>query len=700
MRKTPQGADLGDVTAPSALERKVVSLEFGIRQPTARIHLLGAIRASSYLGKDLVPRGRKARAVLGYLAAHAGQRVPRARLAALLWDRVPDAQARTSLRQALRELTQAMGTLAAELIVAEVDTVKLDARVCWIDALAIVSPEPHSTSGVRGDLASLCRGELLEDLSGVTTAFDQWLLTERTRFTSQLTRLLEAELNQLCQSKASAERRSALARRVIEFEPTHEGASRILMRAMADVGERAQALREYERCRAALRSVLDVEPSSETRSLYQALKTFSGSSQIAGPPVAWHADSSGALPGVVHAAESTPVDQRAGRLSVGVLPFQAHSARDEGLAFSLSREIASGLARFRWFDVIAPSPASRRISKGARATPRWDYAVEGSLTSSETTLQISVCLLDLGQEARPVWSDRFELDIGALHEVGDRVVAPVVARIDPVILFIEGQPRRSRRSGATGLVLQAMPLMFSLDREKYAEAGRLLGEAVEIDPENAKALSWSAFWHVWDTGQGWAEDIERSLATAQGLALRAIRLDPENAEALGLYAHICAFLEHDFDTALHYFDRALRLNPNLAFIWAMSAPTYCYVGQPDRAIEHMDRYRELAPFDPHFQFWEGVYTIAYTFKGEYETAARFGRRAVKANPTFSNDYKPLIAALGHLGRTEDAAPYVERLLQLEPNFTVAYFGRTYPFQRDEDRRSYMHGLRLAGVPEA
>jgi adenylate cyclase len=205
---------------------------------------------------------------------------------------------------------------------------------------------------------------------------------------------------------------------------------------------------------------------------------------------------------------------------------------------------------------------------------------------------------------------------------------------------------------------------------------------------------------VWHTGQGWADDPAESFLKAQELALRAIRLDPENAEALGVYAHICAFLDRDFDTALYYFERALRLNPNLAVIWAMSAPTYCYIGQPDQALRHLDRYRELAPFDPHFQFWEGTYTIAYTFKGDYEKAVQVGRRAVRANPDFSNDYKPLIAALGHLGRRDEAAPYLAKLLALEPFFTVDRFGKTYPFQRDEDRRRYMEGLALAGAPLA
>src|SRR5690349_5226365 len=93
----------------------VVSVEFRGKPPAVRIHLLGPLQATSYVGEDIVPRGRKARAVLGYLCCQAGQRIPRSRLASLLWDRVPDRQARTNLRQALRELSTAMGSLAEEL---------------------------------------------------------------------------------------------------------------------------------------------------------------------------------------------------------------------------------------------------------------------------------------------------------------------------------------------------------------------------------------------------------------------------------------------------------------------------------------------------------------------------------------------------------------------------------------------------------
>jgi len=91
--------------------------------------------------------------------------------------------------------------------------------------------------------------------------------------------------------------------------------------------------------------------------------------------------------------------------------------------------------------------------------------------------------------------------------------------------------------------------------------------------------------------------------------------------------------------------------------------------------------------------------VAYFFKGDYEQAVLVGRRAVKINPNFSGGYKPLIASLGHLRRADEAKPYIAKLLSLEPHFTVAHHAKTYPFQRPQDRRRYMRGLLLAGVPK-
>ena len=667
-------------------------------RPLLRIHLLGSMRATTYLGDDVLPRGRKARAVLAYLCLASGARIPRARLAGLLWDRVPDEQARKSFRQSLCELTNAMGPLAGELLIANRETVRLNSLLCWIDAVALLAPQSNAANALRSELAGLCSGGLLEELDGASPSFDQWLLTERTRFIDRLRNLLELELAEVIQSGQDATKRAGVARQLIAFDPTHEGASRALMRALNDLGERAQALQEYERCRSALKMRLDVQPSSETQALQQAIRTYSDHRK---------ADSASGTWATVRNPSAKPDLRKpqSNRLRVGVLPFLAmRSPREEGLGFSISQEIAAALARFRWFDVIAPVALSHRpsepvVTEDLLKRKQLDYVLDGGISATGQHLQISVRLLDLRHDARPVWSDRIKLQMRSLQNLDELVTARVVGQIDPVILFIEGQPKRREHYGATGLLLLAIPLMYSMEQAKYEEAGALITQALAIDPQDGMAAAWAAYWQVFHVGQGWAKDVEQAMKTAQSLALRAIKIDPENAEALGIHAHVSSFLEKDFDTAIEYFERALRLNPNLAYIWAWSAPTHCYIGQPEAALKRLERYRDLAPFDPYFLLFESMYTMAYVFKRDYESAAVVGRRSVKNNPSFSNGYKPLIAALGHLGLREEAKTYLETLLSLEPDFTVERFGRTYPFKLASDRTRYMKGLALAGVPE-
>jgi DNA-binding SARP family transcriptional activator len=151
-------------------------------RPLVRIHLLGSMRATTYLGEDVLPRGRKARAILACLCLAPGERILRARFAPLLWDRVPDEQARKSFRQSLRELTGTMGSLTTGLISATRETIRFDTTLCWVDALALLAPQPSAANSLRSDLAALCAGELLKELEGASPSFDQWLQGGPPRF--------------------------------------------------------------------------------------------------------------------------------------------------------------------------------------------------------------------------------------------------------------------------------------------------------------------------------------------------------------------------------------------------------------------------------------------------------------------------------------------------------------------------------------
>jgi DNA-binding SARP family transcriptional activator/Tfp pilus assembly protein PilF len=653
-------------------------------RPIVRVHLLGSMRATSYLGDDVLPRAKKARAALAYLCLASGARVPRLRIASMLWDRVSAGQARTSLSKVMVEMTSAMGSLAVELVSARRATVSINTSVCWIDALALLK-SPYSET-TRADLAVLCAGELLEGLDDVSASFGEWLAKERTRFKERLAGLLNSVLQRIDRGDFDAKEVAAVARRLISFDPVHQEASNALMRALAKLGQPKEAVLEFERHREALWKAFHVEPATELERLYKRLRAHAPRKR---PIVAPNASDQ----------IQVKLPER-GRLRVGVSPFEAiDSSNEKSLSLSLSHEIAAGLARYRWFDVIPPTSLRRGLSTGGdqQEYANLDYVLDGSVSGSGKILQIGVRLLDLAGQAQPVWRQQFDIGLGQLHRLDELVTTRIVARIDPLLLYIEGRPKRRELYGATGLLLLAIPMIFSMEREKYEQAGKLIQQALALEPDNSRVEAWSAHWHLFYIGQGWAKDVAKVATEVQQHALRAINLDPENSEALAIYAHMCSYSAKEFDRALQYFDRALRLNPSSAFIWAMSAATYCYIGEPDEALRRLRRYRELG--SPHLYYFECLYTIAYTFKGDYERAVLAGRRAVTGNPNLVAGYKPLIASLGHLGRRSEAQVFIHELLSLEPSFTVESFGQTYCFKKASDRERYLAGLRLAGVPE-
>src|SRR5437764_539813 len=101
-------------------------------QGITRIHLFGEIRVIGPAGNNILPPSKKTKAVLAYLCLSRGERILRARLAGIIWDRSGEVQALDSLRHALHELNRAGATWKLER---ERHAVRLDTGACWIDAV-------------------------------------------------------------------------------------------------------------------------------------------------------------------------------------------------------------------------------------------------------------------------------------------------------------------------------------------------------------------------------------------------------------------------------------------------------------------------------------------------------------------------------------------------------------------------------------
>jgi tetratricopeptide (TPR) repeat protein len=330
------------------------------------------------------------------------------------------------------------------------------------------------------------------------------------------------------------------------------------------------------------------------------------------------------------------------------------------------------------------------------------YLLDSTLQCSGKRMRIIVRLLDLYAGNDVIWARRFDRELDDVLIVQGDLAAEVAAQIDPELLLREGERRICSEPGeatAFDLTLRAIPAIYRLDPTGFHAAGDLLSAAAAMQPGNAAALAWWAYWHLFLVGQAWAKDPGGATLRAGELAERAVTLDPGDARALTLVGHVRGFLHKRAEEACALHERALSLNPNLPLAWCFSGLAHCYLGRHATAIEQISRAQHLSPHDPHAFFFDMALMMPYFLQGEFDKALALGRRAVELNPGFTTTYKGYLATLGHLGHDQEARRVLARLHVLEPGFSVGDALERSPMTRRGDLKLYAEGLRRAGLPE-
>jgi DNA-binding SARP family transcriptional activator len=231
-----------------------------------RLDLLGGLEIRTEAGVAIPLAARKAAALLAYLALHPGRPQSRERLAGLFWEGSAEAQARTSLRQALALLRRDVPGFRAALRAAG-DAVAL--RPGWAGTDVAAFEAAAAAPDLLARAASLYRGELLAGLRLRSAAFDAWLLPERARLHGRAIAAMRALLDQ---EGGDAEERVALALRLLQLDPAQEEVHRAMIRLHARRGRHEAALRQFQACREALRRELDVAPDAETERLVREIR--------------------------------------------------------------------------------------------------------------------------------------------------------------------------------------------------------------------------------------------------------------------------------------------------------------------------------------------------------------------------------------------------------------------------------------------
>jgi DNA-binding SARP family transcriptional activator/TolB-like protein len=673
---------------------RIADARESLAPPRLAITVFGGI-GISYGRSEVRLTGRKARALLAYLALSETGRETRERLAGLLWPETGEQNARASLRQVLVELRESLASCDCHALVAGRRDIELISDAIDVDLFSVL--REIAVGRVPELLLIQPRiGEtLLFGYDDLSPLFREWVVATRAHLQERLIRALEQGYeNEVLPRR----QRRLLAEAVLMLEPLHEAACRTVMRLAAEDGEIGPALRAYADLYRALDEELDMEPSGPTRELVAEIKQ--GRFDREAEPIRHPArPENSAYDPRQRAPSGVPV--------VAVLPFRAIGPDQVPLYFAegvledtvrilaMLREpvvISSNSTReFRGPDIDLHEVAQR---VGAQ------YIVSGTVRVVGTRIRLSAELMEVSG-GTVLWSRAYDAFEPLEFDTQDDIAGSIARTLVPHLRNEELRRSRGHQPenlNAYRLMLQARELIFTLERPAFEQAGELLQEALRLDPGYAPIHMAVANWHSLRIGQGWTAQPEADERALEAMARKAIALDPANGRALAMLAHNRTILRREYDEAITLLDRALGVSPNDAEALMWSGPTYAYMGEPAEALRRVERAISLSPEDPFMFRYEHFMSIAHYSAGNYEEAARWGTKSLRRNPYYTSNLRLTAASLAGAGRAADARPLVQRAMQLQPGFHVLPMIEKQAFRSDEQRERWARHLTEAGLP--
>lgn len=601
--------------------------------------------------------GRKAMGLLAYLAVAKGRFHNRDELANLLWSDRFDEQARQSLRQTLSTLRKALG----EAIVSNDQGIALAADKVASDVEQFEALAASADPVAQRQACALYRGEFLEGVQRSAPAFDDWMQAERRRLRDLLLGVLEALAGREL-AEGSLDAAIASARRLVAEEPAHEGGHRLIMQVLAQQGQRAAALRQFDACKAALSRHLDAVPEAETVELaerirsapdVETVRTKTESPQAAPDATRPRASRSQLIAAGVAAlavlgvaatylATRAPTDTRSEAQAqcaaaaslppfvtpaVVVLPFDADDGRGEDAAFadSITERIGDAFSAAPLLTVVTGPPRGHQdLAKPRRelaANLGVTHVLDGSVHIEGNQASVNVRIIG-GERGEVLWSTLQTYDLSSANRlaVRDQIARDVVRAVQRELTDGEQALHFAETSSFAVLehVFTGAEHMSQLSEGNVRRARAEFEAALAIDPRDPPANTGVAWTYAIDVMFGWSEAPATDLARAEEYTRVAARTDPDYFYAKSVLG-LVSLLKGEHEAAVAYGEEALRLSGGGADAVALQALVLSYTEDVDRSLELAQRALRLRPYN-HPDWYRWILARAARLNGQPRTA--------------------------------------------------------------------------------
>ncbi len=391
--------------------------------------------------------------------------------------------------------------------------------------------------------------------------------------------------------------------------------------------------------------------------------------------------------------------------SIAVLPFTNMSGdpKQEYFSDGLTEQIINGLSMEPNLFVVASNSsfAYKGKSIGIKQIAKElnvRYTLEGSVQRSGDRVRITAQLIDAITDYL-LWSRSFDGDLNDIFKFQDEITLKILHAME--VKLTMGEQALIHEGGIRNLqafenVARGWEYFNRTNKHDNAQARLFFKRAVSLDENFADGYAWIGNTHLYDYVFNWTDSPLESFSEAEKYAHKSLELNDaiEPPHLLLAYIHLT---KGDFDFALKEAKRAVRLVPSGADAHYVLGEILCHKGEPEMGRASILKAIRLNPFPPAW-YYVGL-GKAYVMLDQFEKAIEALNASIKIDQESIMPYLLLASCYIDLGNFEDAKICANRVLEIDPHFSLEYHKNKASMIDQIKLERYIEALRKAGLPD-
>jgi DNA-binding winged helix-turn-helix (wHTH) protein/TolB-like protein/Flp pilus assembly protein TadD len=363
-----------------------------------------------------------------------------------------------------------------------------------------------------------------------------------------------------------------------------------------------------------------------------------------------------------------------------IMPFEAISEneRERRFARGMRADLKTDLSSLPDLTIISPS-LSNAVPVSAR------YQVYGNVQQVGELIGVHIRLVETVSQ-RQLWSRRYERALDDIFQVQRSISHDVVQQLALEVSTADLERLASRYTPnlqAYEDFLHGQAELLLREREANTKARRWYRQAIERDPNFARAYAGLALSYAADYRNLWTEDGEKALWQAQEMAQTGAQIDPDIPEVYWVLGYVSAqYRQHEL--ALVHLQRALEVDYSYADAYALMGGINTYLGRPELSIDHLRNALRLNQNAGYLYYL--LLGRAYYFMGRYEQALINLRESLARNPTNLETHIYLLATAVAQQDADTADWEIAEIRMIEPRFKGNAWLVTYPMTDEGQRK--------------